>query len=306
MPGTEEEVIRIGKQLEKMVSKNASDLGNAFDLLKSLKELPMTLEVLQVSRIGMSVNSLRKQSSNEEVISLAKSLIKSWKKLLPAPSSSKSSNKDNQDSSRDSPTDLSQDGNSINSNNDNSSSSQSKSSSKFQVPKTNDAVREKCREMLTNALKTPLGDIESVGTEELGEPEEIAATIEDCIFTEFTNTEAKYKTRVRSRVANLKDVRNPILRQQVLCGSIPPEKIANMTAEEMASDRLKELRRELTKEAIREAQMSTTGGTKTSLLKCGKCKKRNCTYNQVQTRSADEPMTTFVFCNECGNRWKFC
>ena len=25
---------------------------------------------------------------------------------------------------------------------------------------------------------------------------------------------------------------------------------------------------------------------------------------QVQTRSADEPMTTFVFCNECGNRWK--
>ena len=26
--------------------------------------------------------------------------------------------------------------------------------------------------------------------------------------------------------------------------------------------------------------------------------------SQVQTRSADEPMTTFVFCNECGNRWK--
>ncbi len=27
-------------------------------------------------------------------------------------------------------------------------------------------------------------------------------------------------------------------------------------------------------------------------------------YLQVQTRSADEPMTTFVLCNECGNRWK--
>ena len=24
----------------------------------------------------------------------------------------------------------------------------------------------------------------------------------------------------------------------------------------------------------------------------------------MQTRSADEPMTTFVYCNECGNRWK--
>lgn len=26
--------------------------------------------------------------------------------------------------------------------------------------------------------------------------------------------------------------------------------------------------------------------------------------SKVQTRSADEPMTTFVVCNECGNRWK--
>ena len=42
----------------------------------------------------------------------------------------------------------------------------------------------------------------------------------------------------------------------------------------------------------------------TSLFKCGKCKKSNCTYYQMQTRSADEPMTTFVTCLECMNRWK--
>ena len=29
-----------------------------------------------------------------------------------------------------------------------------------------------------------------------------------------------------------------------------------------------------------------------------------CTYYQLQTRSADEPMTTFVTCINCGNRWK--
>ena len=29
-------------------------------------------------------------------------------------------------------------------------------------------------------------------------------------------------------------------------------------------------------------------------------------FPQVQTRSADEPMTTFVYCQECGNRWKVC
>lgn len=37
---------------------------------------------------------------------------------------------------------------------------------------------------------------------------------------------------------------------------------------------------------------------------CFKCKSKKCTYFQLQTRSADEPMTTFVTCIECGNRWK--
>lgn len=50
----------------------------------------------------------------------------------------------------------------------------------------------------------------------------------------------------------------------------------------MASDELKQLRNVLTQEAIREHQMAKTGGTSTDLLQCGKCKKRNCTYNQVR------------------------
>jgi transcription elongation factor S-II len=40
-------------------------------------------------------------------------------------------------------------------------------------------------------------------------------------------------------------------------------------------------------------------------LKCGKCKSMKTTYTQAQTRSADEPMTTFACCLNCGNRWKF-
>lgn len=42
----------------------------------------------------------------------------------------------------------------------------------------------------------------------------------------------------------------------------------------------------------------------TDLFTCRACKSNKCTYTQQQTRSADEPMTTFVTCLECGKRWK--
>lgn len=37
---------------------------------------------------------------------------------------------------------------------------------------------------------------------------------------------------------------------------------------------------------------------------CGRCKKNECTYYQMQTRAADEPMTTFISCIHCGNKWR--
>lgn len=40
------------------------------------------------------------------------------------------------------------------------------------------------------------------------------------------------------------------------------------------------------------------------LFKCGKCKSKKTDFYQLQTRSADEPMTTYVTCKECGHRWK--
>ncbi|XP_054869953.1 transcription elongation factor A protein 3 isoform X2 [Amphiprion ocellaris] len=166
---------------------------------------------------------------------------------------------------------------------------------------TGDSVRDKCIEMISAALRTD-NDYKDFGANCDG----MAVEIEHHIYQETKATDMKYKNRVRSRISNLKDPKNPGLRRNVLAGSIDLHRIATMSAEEMASDELKQLRNVLTQEAIREHQMAKTGGTTTDLLQCSKCKKKNCTYNQVQTRSADEPMTTFVLCNECGNRWKFC
>uniref|UniRef100_F6XHU5 Transcription elongation factor n=1 Tax=Monodelphis domestica TaxID=13616 RepID=F6XHU5_MONDO len=287
MMGKEEEIVRIAKRLDKMVTKKSTD--GAMDLLKELKSMPITLDLLQSTRIGMSVNALRKQSTDDEVISLAKSLIKSWKKLLDASEDKNDEKKRNSSLATSSSKDASdtKDQSSNKKQDPPRTISTPKITTFPPIPITCDAVRNKCREMLTAALQTD-NDHVAIGA--------------DC--EHLSNTDMKYKNRVRSRISNLKDSKNPDLRKNVLCGAITPEQIAVMTSEEMASNELKEIRKAMTKEAIREHQMAKTGGTQTDLFTCGKCKKKNCTYTQVQTRSSDEPMTTFVVCNECGNRWK--
>uniref|UniRef100_A0A3B5B843 Transcription elongation factor n=1 Tax=Stegastes partitus TaxID=144197 RepID=A0A3B5B843_9TELE len=276
----EEEIIRIAKKMDKMAQKKNGS-----------------------TRIGMSVNAIRKQSTDEEVTALAKSLIKSWKKLLDKPSDEK---RKEQTTPVVSPSQGSPEAKE-------ESSSSSNSSSKSEptevapntlintfprAPSTSDSIRLKCREMLANALQTG-DDYIAIGAD----CDELGAQIEENILDSEgdENTDMKYKNRVRSRISNLKDMKNPNLRRTVLCGSVTPERMAKMTAEEMASDELKEMRKNLTKEAVRDHQMATTGGTQTDLFTCGKCKGKCCTYTQVQTRSADEPMTTFVFCNQSLN-----
>jgi transcription elongation factor S-II len=42
----------------------------------------------------------------------------------------------------------------------------------------------------------------------------------------------------------------------------------------------------------------------TNEFRCGKCKKRECVYQELQVRSADEPMTLFITCLNCGHKWR--
>ncbi|XP_029912374.1 transcription elongation factor A protein 2 isoform X3 [Myripristis murdjan] len=308
-----QEVERIAKKLDKMVQKKNTD--GAIDLLRELKNIKMSLETLQSTRVGMSVNAVRKQSSDEEVQTLAKSLIKSWKKLLDGSDGKGEEKEKKKEGSPVRSSSTSKDSGSSEKSSKKSESPPTPTSpttpttptftSRFTsfppAPVTTDNVRTKCRELLVAALQTD-DDYKTIGVD----CEHLAAQIEDLIYQEFKSTDMKYKSRLRSRISNLKDQKNPDLRRNVLCGNISPERIATMSAEEMASAELKQIREALTKESIREHQLSKVGGTETDMFICSKCHSKNCTYTQVQTRSADEPMTTFVLCNGCGNRWKFC
>lgn len=59
----------------------------------------------------------------------------------------------------------------------------------------------------------------------------LAEQIEEAIFDEFGKPEAAYKNRLRSRIYNLKDSKNPQLRENVLRGAITPKRLATMTSE---------------------------------------------------------------------------
>ncbi|XP_042069786.1 transcription elongation factor A protein 2 isoform X1 [Haplochromis burtoni] len=298
----DQEVERIARKLDKMVQKKSTD--SALDLLRELKNINMSLETLQSTRVGMSVNAVRKQSSDEEVQTLAKTLIKSWKKLLEGSEEKKKDGSPVRSSSTSKDYGSSEKG-SKSSEGAPSTPTSPTTTTLSQVtsfppaPVTMGCVRSKSRELLVAALQTD-DDHKAIRVD----CEHLAAQIEEQIFQEFKSTDMKYKTRLRSRISNLKDQKNPELRRNVLCGNISPHRIACMTAEEMASAELKQMREALTKESIRQHQLSKVGGTETDMFICSKCHGKSCTYTQVQTRSADEPMTTFVLCNDCGNRWK--
>ena len=55
---------------------------------------------------------------------------------------------------------------------------------------------------------------------------------------------------------------------------------------------------------MNKAQVAQPERSISDALTCGKCGQKNVSYSQAQTRSADEPMTTFCVCMVCGNRWK--
>lgn len=107
-----------------------------------------------------------------------------------------------------------------------------------------------------------------------------------------------YVDRLRSIVLNLKGN----LLQQVKDGTIKPHIIAFMTHQELAPEKWSELIAAKSKRDKNKFETNIAAATDT--FTCRKCKGNQCTYYQMQTRSADEPMTTFVTCIPCGNRWK--
>lgn len=120
-----------------------------------------------------------------------------------------------------------------------------------------------------------------------------------------SRTNDTYKAKIKSLFSNLKNKSSVHLRKRVQSGEISPKRFATMTHEEMKSDERKAADEKLAKINMNEAMVAQVEKSISKEFQCGKCKQRKVSYSQAQTRSADEPMTTFCECMNCGNRWKF-
>ena len=109
-----------------------------------------------------------------------------------------------------------------------------------------------------------------------------------------------YSDRLRSIYWNLKH--NKKLCDLIKSEQIKPHTVAFMSHQEMDRDKWEPLIQAKMKRDHHKYESKMEAATDT--FKCRKCHSNKCTYYQMQTRSADEPMTTFVSCIDCGNRWK--
>ena len=98
------------------------------------------------------------------------------------------------------------------------------------------------------------------------------------------------------------NLKNDIIVEKLKQNVIKPHEVSFLTHVELLPEKWKQ---EIQDKKLRlENKFFPKIEASTDNFTCGKCKSKACTYYQLQTRSADEPMTTFVTCTQCGNRWK--
>ncbi|KAL6987999.1 hypothetical protein U1Q18_013746 [Sarracenia purpurea var. burkii] len=174
--------------------------------------------------------------------------------------------------------------------------------------KCNDALRDKIRELLLEALSKVSGEVDEDIKDDVDacDPIRVAVAVESAMFEQMGRSNGAQKVKYRSIMFNLKDPKNPDFRRKVLLGLVKPERLVNMAPEEMASDERQRENYQIKEKALFDCERGSAPKATTNEFKCGRCGQRKTTYYQLQTRSADEPMTTFVTCVNCNNHWKFC
>ena len=114
-----------------------------------------------------------------------------------------------------------------------------------------------------------------------------------------------YFSKIRSICLNLNKesfIKNEYLIDKIKKGDIKGEDVAKLSVYDINPNNWKKIIDEKMKRDKIKYELKPEAMT--DQYKCRKCGSRKCSYYEMQTRSADEPMTQFFTCIDCDNRWK--
>eukprot|EP00357_Protocruzia_adherens_P034214 CAMPEP_0115018582 /NCGR_PEP_ID=MMETSP0216-20121206/28910_1 /TAXON_ID=223996 /ORGANISM="Protocruzia adherens, Strain Boccale" /LENGTH=315 /DNA_ID=CAMNT_0002389841 /DNA_START=934 /DNA_END=1881 /DNA_ORIENTATION=+ len=307
---SDEEIVDYKKTLKDSDSSDKTKM----QILSLFAESRVSRDQLKATKIGNALSNMKSKSTTSKPMSdLIDTIILKWKGQFSdksKPSTSKD-NKSTTDKAKDEDEESKQQSKTdVDTKKEDESQPQAPSLERgqsaalpddYEMDSSGDRKRDNIRKLLAKGLLTGMAEIpENLGT--------VAAEIESACYGNFGGVNTKYSDQVRCIISNLKDRRNPELNSSLLFGVLPANELAKMKASDMASaEKKKQLEKKLKAEAdaARSDWNAKFNTSTTNQFQCGKCKKNKTSYYQMQTRSADEPMTTFVTCLECGNSWKF-
>ena len=295
------EVAEKSKLLQKATAAGEPP-ANIIRILNELKTgVTASEDLLRLTKIGVIVNR-SKQSKDPEIARTASDIVKKWRDDIqkskgagsPARKASPAAGTDGKASTNGVKSPLT-------SNGDKPPVPPSQRDFKkdgVKIDHTNQETRDRCIGLFYNGLCFQ-------STASPSSVLEVAIAVEKAAFDSFgPETNAAYSTKNRSLFLNLKNKSNPGLRQRVMDGEITPDRFVNMSNDELKTAERKEKDKELVKENMKDSQVPQAEKSISATLQCGKCGRKQVSYSQAQTRSADEPMTTFCECMYCGKRWK--
>jgi len=115
----------------------------------------------------------------------------------------------------------------------------------------------------------------------------------------------RYKQKFLSMMFNLKN--SPNLKDRVLKGELKTSQLVNLSPQGLwpGGPHAKMTEKIADKEMLKQHASNILNDPEyKGLFRCNRCKSYKTTYYEMQTRSADEPMTVFITCHNCNSRWK--
>ncbi|XP_060923193.1 transcription elongation factor A N-terminal and central domain-containing protein [Limanda limanda] len=304
-------VVRCALQIEKLTSERS--FGNIWILLGDLEESQVTAEQLEVTDIVRVLYRLLRTCSDEGVRRKVKSLLSKWKRQYSKVRCRGASEEEGGGSGQEEepPGGSAQAGDGVGrvkvEAEREASSTVEQHDLQTLTSSVSSSVRDKCAQLLLAALPPEPPDQDRAAR--------LAGDIERHVHELHSHSEVKYKTCVRSKVANLRNPKNDHLPRGLLSGVLTPEAFARMSAREMASEDLRRLREEYSSRGVSERQLpQVLEGTPTRRIRCKKCGGTDCSVTQVSRGAlflpawvrrggADEDAMTFVTCRACGQQW---